>query len=145
MRAHIVENGVVTNTIEVESLDFIPGLIDGSAGGIGWLWNGVALTPPPAPDVSPEEIKAAIVSAVQDRLDTWAQTHGYDSVISLCTYASSTVERFRAEGQNGVDKRDQTWAALIQIMSEVESGTRPMPAGYADIEADLPALDWIQA
>jgi hypothetical protein len=33
MRAHIVENGVVTNTIEVNSLDVIPGLIEGAIGG----------------------------------------------------------------------------------------------------------------
>jgi hypothetical protein len=50
MRAHIVENGVVVNTIEVDSLDAIPGLIDGDIGGIGWLWDGVNLTPP-APDI----------------------------------------------------------------------------------------------
>ena len=47
MRAHIVENGVVVNTIEVDSLDAIPGLIDGDIGGIGWLWDGENLTPPP--------------------------------------------------------------------------------------------------
>lgn len=49
MRAHILENGVVTNTIEVDSLDVIPGLIKGDIGGIGWLWDGKVLTPPPEP------------------------------------------------------------------------------------------------
>lgn len=33
MRAHVIESGVVVNTIEVESLDFQPGLVDGSNGG----------------------------------------------------------------------------------------------------------------
>ena len=51
MRAHIIENGIVTNTIEVESLDFMPGLISGETGSIGWLWDGETLTPPPAPPV----------------------------------------------------------------------------------------------
>lgn len=51
MRAHIIENGIVTNTIEVESLDFLPNLIDGSEGGIGWTWDGETLAPPPAPPV----------------------------------------------------------------------------------------------
>ena len=42
MRAHIVENGIVTNTIEVESLDFMPGLIEATDGGIGWSYiNGI--------------------------------------------------------------------------------------------------------
>ena len=35
MRAHQIENGVVVNTIEVESLDFLPGLIEATDGGIG--------------------------------------------------------------------------------------------------------------
>lgn len=57
MRAHIVENGIVTNTIEVESLDFMPNLVDGETGGIGWLWDGVNLTPPLAPEPTPGELK----------------------------------------------------------------------------------------
>lgn len=84
----------------------------------------------------------SIIGAVQCRLDSWAQSHGYDSIISLCTYASSSIQKFKAEGQNGVDKRDATWARLIEIMVEGESGSRPIPAGYADIEADLPELGW---
>lgn len=49
MRAHVVEDGVVINTIEVDSLDFMPGLIDGSIGSIGWFWDGRNLTDPNAP------------------------------------------------------------------------------------------------
>jgi hypothetical protein len=36
MRAHVIENGKVINTIEVESLDFMPKLVEATAGGIGW-------------------------------------------------------------------------------------------------------------
>lgn len=57
MRAHIVENGIVVNTIEVESLDFMPGLVDAEEGGIGWKYeNGVFTAPPeepPVPSVTP--------------------------------------------------------------------------------------------
>jgi hypothetical protein len=49
MRAHVIQNGIVTNTIEVESLDFMPNLIGGETGSIGWLWDGETLTPPPVP------------------------------------------------------------------------------------------------
>ena len=38
MRAHVIKNGVVINTIEVESLDFMPGLVNASEGGIGWSY-----------------------------------------------------------------------------------------------------------
>jgi hypothetical protein len=35
MRAHVVEEGRIVNTIMVESLDVLPGLIDGAIGSIG--------------------------------------------------------------------------------------------------------------
>lgn len=43
MRAHVIENGKVVNTIEISSLDAVPGLdlIDASLGGnIGDGWDG---------------------------------------------------------------------------------------------------------
>jgi hypothetical protein len=53
MRAHIIENGVVVNTIEVDSLDFMPGLIEAPAGtGISWSYvNGQFLDNRPQPEV----------------------------------------------------------------------------------------------
>ena len=50
MRAHVIENGVVVNTIVVESLDFMPNLVDATIGGIGWAFDGVNFTPPPEPE-----------------------------------------------------------------------------------------------
>jgi hypothetical protein len=88
------------------------------------------------------KIKAEITQAVQQRLDAFAQTRNYDSILSACTYASSTVQQFAYEGQQCIDLRDATWGKLYQTMQEVETGTRQMPAGYADIEAELPVLSW---
>ena len=55
MNAHVIENGVVTNTIVVESLSDLPNLIEAKEGSIGWKWDGSTLTDPNAP--SAEEIK----------------------------------------------------------------------------------------
>lgn len=84
----------------------------------------------------------SIVTATQQRLDTFAQSRGYDSILSACTYASSSVVKFATEGQYCVDARDGTWAALLTVLAEVQAGTRPKPSGYAAIEAELPALVW---
>ena len=142
MRAHVIENGVVVNTIEVESLDFLPNLVEATEGSIGWLYDGQAFRPPPHLVKSPEELKSEIVAATQQRLDDFARTRGYDGILSACTYATSTVPKFQAEGQYCVNARDATWAKLYQILAEVEAGTRPMPSGYADIEPELPVLEW---
>lgn len=95
-----------------------------------------------APTGTPEQTAAEIVRAVQRRLDNFAKERNYDSILSACTYATSTVPQFKSEGQRCVDLRDETWGRLYQIMAEVESGARPMPAGYTEIETDLPSLTW---
>lgn len=94
------------------------------------------------PQPTPEEVTKIIVNATQLRLDDFAKTRNYDGILSLCTYATSTVPKFQTEGQYGVTARDDTWAKLYEIMAEVEAGTRPMPEGYSDIEPELPLLKW---
>jgi hypothetical protein len=96
----------------------------------------------PAPK-TPEQIQAEIVDATQKRLDDFARTRHYDNILSACTYATSTIPQFAQEGQYCVQARDMTWAVLYQIMGSVQAGLRAMPTGYADIEADLPALAWL--
>jgi len=49
MQAHVIENGVVVNTIEVESLTFMPNLVEATEGGIGWLYDDGVFTNPKAP------------------------------------------------------------------------------------------------
>lgn len=88
------------------------------------------------------EVQQAIVEATQKRLDDFAKTRNYDGILSGCTYATSAIPKFQTEGQYCVGARDATWAALYQILADVQAGTRTMPTGYADIEPDLPVLTW---
>lgn len=83
-----------------------------------------------------------IVAATQQRLDDFARTRNYDSILSAATYATSTVPRFAVEGQYAVQARDATWAALYQFMADVQTGAQPVPSGFDDVEPLLPALAW---
>jgi hypothetical protein len=83
-----------------------------------------------------------IVNDVQKRLDDFAATRNYTGILSACTYATSPTPKFAAEGQYCVAQRDATWARCYELLAEVQAGTRPMPSGYADIEAELPELSW---
>lgn len=89
-----------------------------------------------------EQIKAEIVLQAQGRLDAFAQTRGYDGILSLCTYATSPTQKFAAEGQYGVEARDATWSKLYEIMDDVKAGTRPLPTSYSEIASELPPLIW---
>ena len=89
-----------------------------------------------------EALTSSIVASTQSRLDAWAKTRNYDGILSLCTYATSTVSKFAAEGQAGVNARDATWERLYQILDDIKQGLRPVPSGYDEIEPELPVLTW---
>jgi hypothetical protein len=88
-------------------------------------------------------LQDSIIAATQQRLDAFAQTRNYDGILSACTYATSTVPKFKTEGQYCVEARDATWATLYAILAEVQAGTRPVPSSFADIESELPVLAWV--
>lgn len=79
---------------------------------------------------------------VQQRLDDFVKTRGYDGILSASTYATSTIPKFQQEGQYAVEARDQTWSKLYEIFAEVDAGTRPTPTSYEEIEPELPQLTW---
>jgi hypothetical protein len=106
-----------------------------------WLSDGNTLEPIPGP--TPQELQAAVVDAVQTRLDDFAKTRGYDSILSACTYATSRIPKFAAEGQYAVDVRDHYWAGCYTILGEVVAGVRPMPASADEVLALLPPLEWL--
>lgn len=89
-----------------------------------------------------KDLEQNVVEAVQNRLDTFARTRNYDGILSACTYVTSTVPKFQQEAQYCVEARDSTWATLYQVMAAIQSGNRPMPTGYEEIEPELPVLQW---
>ena len=91
-----------------------------------------------------ERIRREIMDGVQRYLDDFATTKTYDSMLSACTYATSTVPKFQREGQYCVEKRDECWAIVARIEAEVLAGTRPAPTGFDDIKGELPVLEWPQ-
>lgn len=64
MNAHQLDaGGVIINTIVVESLDFMPNLIEATEGGIGWTYANGVFTAPPEPEivVPPESTKEQLM------------------------------------------------------------------------------------
>lgn len=127
--------------MQVEDHKRLEGWLDGEPYTIkdyGPLPKGFS-TEPPEPTL--EEKQAAIVGAVQARLDAFAQARGYDGILSAATYATSTNAQFAAEGKYAVEARDLTWAKCWQILNDVMSGQRPEPS-LEEILSELPALTW---
>lgn len=146
MRYVRVDDGRVVEVGDFDGIEgrFHPSLIwvQSDTAELGDLYDGETFSPLAPPEQSPEALQAEIVAATQARLDTFARTRSYDGILSACTYATSIVPRFQAEGQYCVEARDATWAKLYEMLAEVRAGTRPVPSGYSDIEPELPVMSW---
>jgi hypothetical protein len=81
------------------------------------------------------------VAAVQAMLDAKAQGRRYDSILSACTYATSTQPKFQAEGQACVAWRDAVWSKCYQLMADVDAGVLAQPT-VEELLAMLPTMEW---
>ena len=83
-----------------------------------------------SPPVTAEELQGhketEVSEAVQKMLDDSAVTRGYDSIISECSYASSTGN-FGKEAQITVNWRDAVWTYIFQVQGDIDSGARTEP------------------
>ena len=59
MKAHVIEDGVVVNTIVVDSLDFAENLVEATVGGIGWSYADGNFTAPSDSRTDEEKSDAA--------------------------------------------------------------------------------------
>lgn len=84
---------------------------------------------------------AAMTAAVQAYLDKAAKERGYDGILSLCSYTTSTDLTFAAEGQAGVNFRDAVWRKCYEVLAAVEAGVRLAPS-EAELLFELPAMVW---
>lgn len=79
MRAHIITDGKISNTIEVESIDFMPGLISAENGGeIGWSWDGDSFYAPIVTGPTFEELKIELTENINNlfKIETAAIKNG---------------------------------------------------------------------
>jgi len=86
-------------------------------------------------------LKQSLTSAVQKHMDEKVKERNYDSILSLCTYATSPTAKFSKEGQAGVSWRDEVWAKGYAILADVESGARAIPT-ESELLSELPNFVW---
>lgn len=88
-----------------------------------------------------DRLIAEYEDAVQKHLDAFARTRGYDNIMSACTYATSTVPKYAAEGQYAIKARDATWTKFYEVLAAGKAGSCPMPT-LDELLAELPVLAW---
>ena len=93
------------------------------------------------PVITPAQRIKEIQDAVQNLLDTTAQSKRYDDGFAICSYATSTDETFRNEAQAFIEWRDRCWRKCYEILAQFESGEIEMPS-VEYVLAELPGLEW---
>ncbi len=88
-----------------------------------------------------ETMKTRLHETARRWMDSGAQGHRYKDLLTLCSYANSKVARFRAEGEAGLEWRDQCRLAVERIIEESKADTRTAPTDE-ELIARLPELKW---
>ena len=89
-------------------------------------------------------LKQSLTSAVQKHMDDTAKERNFDDILSLCTYATSAMPKFKAEGQAGVEWRDDVWLYCYAELDKVLAGERGTPTTQELID-ELPVFTWPEA
>lgn len=96
---------------------------------------------PPSAAERKRGLKVAVENAIQQLLDSTAQTHGYDTMLTLCSYRDSANATFASEAAAGLAWRDAVWTYFYAQLALVQSGGRSIPT-IAQFMAELPAIAW---
>jgi hypothetical protein len=88
---------------------------------------------------SVEDTYAQAEAEAQRKLDELAQSWGYDSVVTLVSYVSSSNAQKAADARAMIDYRDIYWDAADAIKAQIISGSISMPATFDAFLALLPA------
>jgi hypothetical protein len=78
--------------------------------------------------------------AVQEHVDATARGRGYDSGVSLASYADSAVPIWAAEAAAFVAWRDAVWVYAYAELAKVRNGERPQPDVNAFVSELLPLV-----
>lgn len=79
---------------------------------------------------------------VQHWLDMFAKTRGYIDMVEACSFASSSVPKYKTEGTYCKSVRDEVWATVDQLTVRIKGGKLDVPNGIAGIFKELPPLKW---
>ena len=106
--------------------------------------HGVTEEPEPVqPAPTLDEIlfraKAELTDAIQRHLDLTARTHGYDNIVSACSYAGAP-NPYQAEGAAFIVWRGAVWQRGFELYGEVMAGARPIPT-EPELIALLPVFE----
>ena len=105
--------------------------------------------PPSPPTPTTEQLVSAGQQAGQAAMDAIAQTRGYESMASLCSYAGGVTGligdalKFQQEGNAGYTYRSQVWSKLFSLASSSPAnGVTTIAEAQQAAIAAMPDFTW---
>lgn len=105
---------------------------------LSWTAEGNVADPAPSPGLSQSQQVTAYETAIQGALDTYAQSWGYDSLVTAASYAASTIPKYAAEAKALIAWRDEVWVWAEAYEAQVIAGTVTIPTSPAGLMAAMP-------
>ncbi|MGI9212611.1 MAG: hypothetical protein ACR2HF_09070 [Methylococcaceae bacterium] len=98
------------------------------------------------PLIVSDELRALIYLGLkertQQRLDQFALTRDYSTILSAVSYENSTTPKRHAEAVRAKQLRDETWDALYRLQEDIIAGHKSFPHNWYEVEKQLPVLHW---
>lgn len=137
---HLIHADMPSDVVEITREDYVRLLDEQNAGRkIVWGDDGFPYTTD-APPLSPEQVTAFLVSAVQVHMDEQARALRYDDIKTAITYADEpSVPKFQAEGMAMREWRSLCLAHCYGVIDAVIAGERETPTA-PELIASLPPL-----
>jgi hypothetical protein len=88
------------------------------------------------------DIQNSSIVLTQQRLNAFATTRGYDNIASACSYATSTVPKFKSDADYCIAARDTTWTTLFVILNDVANSGTNASTDVVEVLEQLPVLSW---
>ncbi len=79
---------------------------------------------------------------VEQYLNNVAQEKSYNDIISLCSYAISTNEKFQKEGIAGNEFRDKVWEKFFELYEQIKNNKRDLRISPEKLCKLLPKIVW---
>lgn len=93
------------------------------------LQNKIEILPPP--EIKPLDLEDSLKNLeiqIQNKLDFFAKSWGYDSLISAASYSGSSNQKFKAEASALIGWRDRVWEWANFSLAQIKNGSAQIPS-----------------
>nr|DAX81747.1 MAG TPA: hypothetical protein [Bacteriophage sp.] len=86
------------------------------------------------------ELTVMFKKRVQSMMDEAAKKHGYESILSACSYAGYD-NPFRKESEKFGIWRANTWKWGYALLEKIKEGKHKMPTSFEELLVEMPKLE----